>query len=185
MIRNSTPLPLSPYRLVRGEEFEQMLERLRINVPSSIRESERMLAERDRFVADAQAEAQRIVKEAKQQAIHLVSERAVVAQAQQTAERIERDARASARRRSDEADHYAVQVLEALAQHLRDTLEQVENGIEVMHTTDDGGKDEGGKDESGRMAQVATGAAAHGHTPDVAPGAAAQSEPEPDESPTR
>jgi cell division septum initiation protein DivIVA len=136
MVRNSTPVPLTSYRLIRGDEFEQTLERMRINVPSSIRESERTLADRDRIIADAQTEAQRIIKEAKQQAIHLVSERAVVAQAQQEAERVVRDARESARRRSDEADRYAVQVLEALADHLRDTLSQVENGIEVMQEND-------------------------------------------------
>lgn len=137
MVRSSAPLPLTPYRLVRSDEFEQVLERLRINVPTAIRESERLLNERDQFIAEAQAEAQRIVKEARQQAAHLVSERALVAQAQQTADRIERQARAAARRRSDEADTYAVDVLERLAQHLRDTLEQVENGILVMQSEDE------------------------------------------------
>jgi cell division septum initiation protein DivIVA len=137
MVRNSPSIPLTPYRLIRGRELEQMIERMRINVPSSIRESERMLAERDRILADAQAEAQRIVKEARQQAIHLVSERAVVAQAQHTAERIEREARAAAQRRSGEADQYAVQVLAALADHLRETLSQVENGIQVMQPAEE------------------------------------------------
>lgn len=130
-----------------------MIERLRINVPSSIRESERMLAERDRIMAEAQAEAQRIIKEARQQALHLVSERAVVAQAQQTAERIERDARAAALRRSQEADLYATQVLEALADHLRETLGQVENGIQVMQTNDEPDGYEDIDDENAGLAE--------------------------------
>ena len=71
-------IPLTQYRAVRGREVDQLIERMRINVPSSIRESERTLAERDRILAEAKAEANRIVEEAKRQAIDMMSERGLL-----------------------------------------------------------------------------------------------------------
>ena len=53
-------MPLSSYRMVNADEFGQLLEHLRINVPSSIRESERMLAERDKILSEARSEALRM-----------------------------------------------------------------------------------------------------------------------------
>lgn len=125
---------MTPYRVIQAEELEQMIERLRINVPSSIRESERLLAERDRILADAEAHARQIVEDAREQASALVDEQAIVVQARQTAHQVGHDAQADALRRSEEADRYAMQVLTALADQLRDTLGQIENGLEVMQT---------------------------------------------------
>ena len=51
---------------------------MRINVPSSIRESERTVAERDRIIAAANTEAERIVQQARQDAIDILSERSLV-----------------------------------------------------------------------------------------------------------
>jgi hypothetical protein len=125
-------VPLSSYRMVRARELEKLIERMRINVPSSIRESERTLAERDRILYDAQVEAERIIQQAKQQAMEILSERSLMSAAQQEAQRIIDESKEIARRRTDEADGYAVHVLEELAGRLQNTLQQVENGIQLL-----------------------------------------------------
>ncbi len=89
---------------MRARDVEQLLERMRITVPSSIRESERTLAERDRIMNEARLEADRIIMEGKE----------------------------IARRRTEEADTYAVQVLQDLSQQLRTLMQQVANGIDLM-----------------------------------------------------
>lgn len=132
MLSQGWQVPFSPYRMVRARELEQLVERMRINVPSSIRESERTLQERDRLMAEARAEAERIIQQAKQQAMEMLSERSLVATAQSEAERIIVESREIARRRTDEADGYAVQVLQDLAQRLQTMLQQVDNGIQLM-----------------------------------------------------
>ncbi len=105
---------------------------MRINVPSSIRESERTVAERDHILAEAKGEAERIVQQAKQQAMEMLSERALVATAQHEAERIVEESKEIARRRAEEADIYAIQVLQDLSQRLQTFVQQVENGILLM-----------------------------------------------------
>ncbi len=127
-------IPLSALRMVDAHEFGQLLERMRINVPSSIMESERTLAERDRILADAHAEYDRILQQAKQKALELLSDDALVVAARHEAERVMEDSRNAAKRRAEEADRYAVQVLEDLAQKLQVITKQVENGVQLMRT---------------------------------------------------
>jgi hypothetical protein len=132
---NSSPkVPLSSQRLVDANEFAQLLERLRISVPSSIMESERTLAERDRIIADAEAEARRMLAQAKQRAAEMVSSESLVVLARKEAERVVEESKLAARRRTEEADAYAVQVLEDLAAKLAVIAKQVDNGLQIMRT---------------------------------------------------
>lgn len=117
---------------MRARDVEQLLERMRITVPSSIRESERTLADRDRIMNEARAEADRIIQQARQQAMEMLSEKSLIATAQVEAERIIVEGKEIARRRTEEADTYAIQVLQDLSQRLNGIMQQVGNGIELM-----------------------------------------------------
>jgi cell division septum initiation protein DivIVA len=132
LLKAGWEIPMSSQRVVPAREIEQLIERMRITVPSSIRDSERTLADRDKILAEAKQEAERILQQARQQAAEMLSERALVATAQQEAMRIVEDSRETARRRAEEADLYSMQVLQGLAQQLRATLQQVDNGIRLM-----------------------------------------------------
>jgi vacuolar-type H+-ATPase subunit H len=128
-------IPLTGLSVIDSSVVTHLLERMRINVPSAIMESERTLAERDLLINEARAEAERILQDARQHAAALLSEQALVQAAQQEAERIVEEGRAAARRRAEEADHYAMQVLEDLAQKLQHISGQVENGVQVMRNS--------------------------------------------------
>jgi vacuolar-type H+-ATPase subunit H len=125
-------IPLTSYTVIDANEFMQLLERMRINVPSSIMEGERTLAERDRIIDTAQHEADQLLQQARQRAAELLSDQSIVVAARQEADRLMEDARAVARRRAEEADQYAVKVLEDLAQKLQTINRQVENGVQIM-----------------------------------------------------
>jgi len=131
-LNRSRPIPLSTLRVIDSNEFAQLIERMRINVPSSIMESERTLAQRDHILSEAHAEAERILQQAKQRAMEIISQDAVMQTARDEAERILGESRAAAHRRAAEADRYAIQVLEDLAQKLQITTKQVDNGIQLM-----------------------------------------------------
>lgn len=125
-------VPFTTQRVVDANEFSEMLERLRITVPSSVMESERMLRERDRILHDAEEEAKQIVQHAKQRARELLSENSIIALARDEAERIMQQSEAAARRRTDEADAYATRVLEDLSSKLQVITKQVDNGLQIM-----------------------------------------------------
>jgi len=137
LVHQGWQIPLTPYRAVRGREVAQLIERMRINVPSSIRESERTLAERDRILADAKAEAERILEQARTQAMEMVSERSLLDTARAESQRIIEESKELARHRSEEADQYALQTLVALQDQLEAVLRQVENGIQIMSEQDE------------------------------------------------
>ena len=101
-------------------------------MPSSIMESERTLAQRDHILAEAHADAERIMQQAKQRAMEIISQDAVMQTARNEAERVLEESRAAAQRRAAEADRYAVQVLEDLAQKLQVITKQVDNGVQLM-----------------------------------------------------
>mgnify|MGYP001819712324 CR=1 FL=1 len=123
---------MSPYRMVNGDEFARIIEHMRISVPSSIRESERTLAERDAILADAEAEAERIVHEAQERARALMSENSLVQSAQREADRIIANSKEAAQEHARAADAYATEVLHELAEKLRIISQQVDNGIEML-----------------------------------------------------
>lgn len=130
---NSSPkVPLSSNRIVDAGEIGQLLERLRISVPSSIMESERTLQERDRILAEAENEGKRIIAQARQRANEILSADALVGMARKEYERIVEDGRSAARQRAEEADTYTAQVLEELAAKLAQLTKQVDNGLQVM-----------------------------------------------------
>lgn len=131
-LNNSPKVPLSNNRIVDAGEIGQLLERLRISVPSSIMESERTLAERERILAEAEAEAKRVIDRAKQRAAELLSQDSLVNMARREAERMAEEARVVANQRTEEADAYASQVLEDLNSRLAALARQVENGLQVM-----------------------------------------------------
>lgn len=132
LLNRGTRIPLSAYTVIDTNEFYHLLERMRINVPSSIMEGERTLAERDRILAEARAEAERILHQARQRAAELLTDQALVAAARQEADRMVEEGRTIARRRAEEADQYAVKVLEDLSQKLQVISKQVDNGVQVM-----------------------------------------------------
>ena len=125
-------IPLTALRVVDVNEFSHLIERMRISVPSSIMESERTLAERDHILAEAHAEAERILQQARQRAMEIVHQDQIVMTARDEAERILQESRRAANRRAEEADRYAVNVLEDLGQKLQVITKQVDNGIGVM-----------------------------------------------------
>ena len=68
LLENSRRVPMSSMRMVEYAQFKQALERLRVNVPSSIMESERTLQERDRILEAAEAEAERVMEQTRRRA---------------------------------------------------------------------------------------------------------------------
>ncbi len=125
-------MPFTSYRAVNGHQMTQLVERMRITVPSSIRESERTLAERDRILAEAKLAADQIVEDARRQAIDLLNERSLLEQARYESQRIVEQGRSDAQYRIDEADRYTIGALRGLREELRALIHQVDSGLAMM-----------------------------------------------------
>ena len=128
-------VPLAPSLIVNSEECLRLIDQMRISIPSAIKESERMITERDRIISDAQARAEQIIAHAEQQAIQVVSEDAITERAREEAERIIAHGHAEAIRLVDEAEVYALDVLYRLRDKLNNSLHQAENGIQAIEAS--------------------------------------------------
>ena len=129
-----TRVPLSAYVLVNEEKVYSLLDQMRVAVPEEIKRANRVEAEKDRILAQAKDEAERIRELARQEAGELVKRDAIVNAAQHRAENIVERARRDAEALRQDADVYIVDVLQRLEQDLARTMNVVRNGLEKVQT---------------------------------------------------
>ncbi|PIE80441.1 MAG: hypothetical protein CSA11_08200 [Chloroflexi bacterium] len=129
VIDNSKPLPMSAFRLVEEDSVYSIIDQMRVAIPEAIKRANRIEAERDRVLAQANEEADRIRELARQEASELVKRDAITSSAQQRADNIlERSRRDADALRSD-ADLYVIDVLTKLEEDLLRSLAVVRNGM--------------------------------------------------------
>ncbi|HQF70010.1 MAG TPA: hypothetical protein PLH39_01890 [Promineifilum sp.] len=131
-LNESTRVPLSAYLLVNEEKVYSLLDQMRVAVPEEIKRANRVEAEKDRILAQAKEEAERIRELARQEAGELVRRDAIVNSAQHRAENIVERARRDAEALRQDADVYIVDVLQRLEQDLMRTMNVVRNGLEKV-----------------------------------------------------
>ena len=133
-LNESTRIPLSAYLLVNEEKVYSLLDQMRVAVPEEIKRANRVEAEKDRILAQAKEEAERIRELARQEAGELVKRDAIVNAAQHRAENIVERARRDAEALRQDADVYIADVLQRLEQDLARTMNVVRNGLEKVQT---------------------------------------------------
>ena len=131
-LNESTRIPLSAYLLVNEEKVYSLLDQMRVAVPEEIRRAGRIEAEKDRILAQAKEEAERIRELARQEAGELVKRDAIVNAAQNRAENIVERARRDSEALRQDADVYIMEVLNRLEEDLTRTLTVVHNGLQKV-----------------------------------------------------
>lgn len=118
-------MPLSNSVLVDRDEFAEMLERLRNELPDELRAARWMVREREAFIARTNERAHEILERAKAESKRLVSESYVLAEAVEEANILVRRAEGEARRlrleAEDEIEHQLEEIEAMMAQMLTRT----------------------------------------------------------------
>lgn len=117
------------YTMIDEERALEIIDQMRISIPEEIEKASRVLAQRDRVMAEANEEGARIIQQARLKGEQVVNQEASVQAAQAKAQVIIEQARQEARKITDEADAYVVSVLGKLEQELIKNLNVVRNGI--------------------------------------------------------
>ncbi len=133
-LNESTRVPLSAYLLVNEEKVYSLLDQMRVAVPEEIKRANRIEAEKDRILAQAKEEAERIRELARQEANELVKRDAIVSAAQHRAENIVERARRDSEALRQDADVYIMDVLNRLEEDLTRTLKVVQNGQQKVQS---------------------------------------------------
>jgi cell division septum initiation protein DivIVA len=128
LIHNAKQIPLTDNVRVDKEEIYDLLDQMRATIPEEIKQARWIVKERQEMLAEAKREAERIVKEAGDEQLRLVSEQEVVKQAENHAEDIIEEARAREREIRLGAEDYADDILNTLEVNLEKFLAAVQRG---------------------------------------------------------
>ena len=93
------------------EEIYDLLDQMRATIPEEIKQARWIVKERQEMLAEAKREAERIVREAREQQARLISDEEVTKQAERAADEIVEDARTREREIRLGAEDYADEIL--------------------------------------------------------------------------
>jgi len=130
----SKRIPLTANLIVDEDRIFNVIDQMRVSIPEEVKRANRVEAEKERILAQAQEEADRIRDLAKQEAGELVRRDTVMVSAQQRAETILERARREAEMMRRESDTYVVDVLAKLEEDLLRSLSVVRNGMRRLET---------------------------------------------------
>ncbi len=129
LIDEGRHVPFSKFTLIDEEHALEIIDQMRISVPEQIEKASRLINQRDRLLAQAREEAERIVQVARERSEELTNRDAIVQTAQNRAKNIIEQARREAENIRTEADDYVLDVLKELETQLLHNLTVVRNGI--------------------------------------------------------
>ncbi len=128
LVHNAKPVPLTDQVRVDREEIFDLLDQMRATIPEEIKQARWIVKERQEMLAEAKREAERTIKDARDQQASLVSQEEVTKQAERQAEEIIEEARAREREIRLGAEDYADEILNTLEVNLEKFLSAVQRG---------------------------------------------------------
>ena len=132
LIQNSRRVPMSSSVRVDQNQAMALIDRMRISVPSSVKEGERMMQDRDQILAEARSQAEGILQDAEEEAAGMVAEEEIINRA-----RIEADSLLAAtheevdRMRAD-AEKYQFDQLEDMSNTVSGLLNEIHRGMSEL-----------------------------------------------------
>ena len=134
LLDKSWGLPLSGGRcVVDAERVRELLDDIRLNMPTEIRQAKAIVADRAEIIAIAKREAETIIHRAEERAKTLVSEQEIVKQSQEKAADIIANAQSKSNEMRYAASEFADSLLKSTEQSLSDSLANVKTTRQALH----------------------------------------------------
>lgn len=136
-------LPWGDGVVISRRRLLDIIDQMRVAVPSEVKEAAQIVRQRDEVLSQAQEEAARTLSQARAEAEKAISEQDVIRVAQQRAGEIIRQAEqqatahldevaAQAAQQMEEADRYVLDLLRKLESQITAFLAAVQNGIDSL-----------------------------------------------------
>ena len=137
IVRESRTLPLSRKLLLDEEKLIDIIDQMRVSVPDIVKQAQKVTAERDRQLAQAQEEAERIKQLAKAESQLILEKDQITKNAHTLAKEIVDDAHRQSAKIYADADKYVIDKFSLMERHLLSIVKQVRNGIQVLQVPED------------------------------------------------
>ena len=129
LFNEARAVPFTHNVVVDEDRMLEVIDQMRIVIPDEVKKANQVLSQRERFLAQAQEEADRTIALARDKAEQIAARDNIVIEAQRRAEQIIAQARADAEATRRDADDYVVDSLVQLQDSLEKVLNQVRNGV--------------------------------------------------------
>ncbi len=117
---------------IDDERLLDIIDQMRVSIPEEIKKAQQIVAQRDRFLAQAQEEAARTVQLAREEREGILANNNEVQAAKVRAEEIIAQARLEAEKVKRDADEYVLNELGKLEMEMERLLNQARNGIRAL-----------------------------------------------------
>ena len=127
-LEEGTAVPFSPSkRIVDVDRMRDIIDEVRNNLPDEIRDSKKIVADREQIIKGAPAESENIIKQAEERARGLVSDQEITKRAQQRAVEILTAAQQQAKEISRSATTYCETILKNSEEVLARSVSDIKN----------------------------------------------------------
>ena len=127
-------VPLGNKVAIDEEAFLNIIDQMRITIPPEIKRAREVQRERDKYIAQANDEARRIIAQAREDAALKLDDHEVRKAARARSDEIVRQAQAEAARIRAGADGYAESTLYKLGAQVQALDREIVNGLEALGT---------------------------------------------------
>ena len=132
LIETSGHMPLTNKKMIEEEDIMRLVDALTESLPLELEESRRIVAERDRIIAECQQQAEALVAQAKEYIQKLTEESELVKQAQEHANHIIAEANKSSEELKNSSIQYASDVFKYVESNLEKTLESLKENRQTL-----------------------------------------------------
>ena len=132
LVLNASKMPFTSKKMIEEEELLQIIDDLKASMPEELEQSLKVLAEKDKIIADAQRHADSMVAQAKDYIAKLTEESELVRQAQEQANQIVVSATKSSDELKSSSITYAGDVLKYVETTLQKTLASIQQNRESL-----------------------------------------------------
>ena len=129
LFNESRALPFTRNIVIDEDKLLDIIDQMRVTVPEEVKKAQQIVTQKDRIIAQAQEEANRIITLAKEKAEQIVEREAIVKSAQNRSQQIVTQARDDAAATRRDADNYVVDSLQSMEEEVTRLLTQIRNGI--------------------------------------------------------
>jgi len=132
LFNDAKAVPFTHNVVIDEDRMLEIIDQMRIVIPDEVKKAQQIMGQRDRFLAQAQEEADRTISLAREKAEQMAMKDSIVLEAQRRAEQILNQARSDAEATRRDADDYIVETLRNLQDQVEKTLNQIQNGIHAV-----------------------------------------------------
>lgn len=132
MVTSAKRMPITGKLMLDEQDLADLIDQMRTVLPEEVRAARKVLRERDSIIAEAQQQADEVLRTANDQAEMLLNQHGLTEAAEARANEYLQEAMNAAQERVNGADDYAREVLSQLQQQLVRHLSIIEKGLSAL-----------------------------------------------------